>query len=72
MEKMARYSKLQVLLGTAFGLTLAGLPFLNATVREREEAVHRMRDESYDESMIAKASSKDSARNARLSIRRHD
>lgn len=48
-----------IFFGTMIGLTVSAMPFMSKTVREREHAVHRMRDESYD--------AKEQARNERLS-----
>lgn len=52
-------------------MMIAGLPFLSKNVREREQAVHQMRDDSYEQSLATKmAAQKDEARNARLSIKK--
>lgn len=51
--------RVKVLVGVACGMVIAGLPLMNKTVYEREQNVHRMRDDQYDQ--------KDAARNARLS-----
>ena len=68
---MAKHSKLRVLIGTSIGMMIAGLPFLSKNVREREQAVHQMRDDSYEQSLATKmAAQKDEARNARLSIKK--
>ena len=48
----------KVALGVVVGMIVAGLPLLNKTVYQREQNVHRMRDDQYD--------LKDSARNSRL------
>lgn len=48
-----------VIVGTIIGLTVSAIPFMSKNVREREHAVHRMRDESYD--------AKEQARSERLS-----
>lgn len=44
--------------GVVVGMVIAGVPLLNKTVYQREQNVHRMRDDQYD--------LKDSARNSRL------
>lgn len=49
----------KVVMGVMIGMVIAGLPLLNKTVYEREQNVHRMRDDQYD--------LKDSARSSRLS-----
>lgn len=49
-----------VLAGVLVGMVVAGLPLMNKTVYEREQNVHRMRDDQYD--------MKDAARSSRLSI----
>lgn len=54
-------NQLKVFLGVLLLGGIAGLPLMNKKVYEREQAVHRMRDESYD------ALDKNAARNARLS-----
>lgn len=51
-------SRIKVAIGVLVGMGIAGLPLLNKTVYEREQQVHRMRDDQYD--------LKDSARNSRL------
>lgn len=51
--------RIKVLVGVVCGMVIAGLPLMNKTVYEREQNVHRMRDDQYDQ--------KDAARNARLS-----
>ena len=53
--------QLKVAIGVAVGLTVAALPLMNKTVRGREEAVAKMRDDQY--------ALKDSARSSRLSIK---
>lgn len=52
-------TKAKVTVGVVIGMVVAGLPLLNKTVYEREQNVHKMRDDQYD--------AKDSARNSRLS-----
>lgn len=49
----------KVVIGVMVGMVIAGLPLLNKTVYQREQNVHRMRDDQYD--------LKDSARSSRLS-----
>ena len=48
----------KVAFGVVVGLVVGMLPLMNKTVYEREQRVHRMRDDSYD--------MKDAARNSRL------
>ena len=50
--------RLRIAVGVTVGLIVAALPLMNKTIYEREQNVHRMRDESYD--------MKDAARNSRL------
>lgn len=58
-SKAGVMSSPKVMIGVMFGMVIAGLPLLNKTVYEREQNVHRMRDDQYD--------LKDSARSSRLS-----
>ena len=53
---MKKASQLRVALGLTIGLIIAGLPLMNKTVYEREQAVARMRDDSYDAKDAARAS----------------
>lgn len=44
----------RVFIGVVIGLTIAGLPFLSKSFREREAQVHRMRERSIDHALEVK------------------
>ena len=65
MGMVDRVADQRVVFAVVTGALLIGsLPFLNKTVREREENVAAMRDASYD--------AKDAARDSRLRVKRKD
>eukprot|EP00959_Pyramimonas_sp_CCMP1952_P311151 6511582-Pyramimonas_sp.AAC.1 len=66
-ESFKPASQPRVFAGVVIFMGLAAIPFMFKSVRDRENSVARMRDDSYDNrDANTKAEAKDSARNDRL------